>query len=108
MNAKLTLDELARRTGLNYSTCQSIESGRIPGSLTTRQKIADVLNIPLRFLLRDEERRVLEGSRVLRQIQEFEPIPEREIKSLLEKGGATPEGRIVKSWLQVTAGKRRG
>ena len=57
--AGLTIDELAQKADLNYSTCQKIESGRLKGSLTARLKIADALNLPRRLLMTDAEEKFL-------------------------------------------------
>jgi len=54
-----TIDELAQKAGLNYSTVQSIESGRLKGSFMAKHKLADALKIPVRWLMTDEEERML-------------------------------------------------
>lgn len=55
----LTIEGLARKAGLNYSTVQSIESGRLKGSLKAKHALADALDVPVRLLMNDEEERML-------------------------------------------------
>jgi len=105
----MSIRAVAEKAGISAASVRAMETGLFQGKLMTRQKIAEALGIPLRDLMTPEERRATEGRRVVRQAQFFEDaIPEKEIKTLLEEKESTPEGRKVKTWLELFDGKRRG
>jgi transcriptional regulator with XRE-family HTH domain len=49
----MTIEELAKRAGISFSTAQGIESGRLKGSFMAKIKIADVLDLPARVIFPD-------------------------------------------------------
>jgi len=52
----LTLEQVAARAGVTASAVRQMEVGAFEGHITTRHKIADALEVPLRFLFSNEER----------------------------------------------------
>ena len=72
-NARMTLDALARETGLSKALLSKIENGKVSSPLSTHVKISRALGIPLSELLKeDEEIRFL----VVRK-DEAKPAPSR-------------------------------
>ncbi len=72
-NARLTLDALARETGLSKALLSKIENGKVSSPISTHIKICRALGIPLSELLKeDEEIRFL----IVRK-DEVKPAPSR-------------------------------
>lgn len=101
----LSIRAVAARAGISRAAVRSMEIGLYRGKLMTRTKLAKALNVSLDSLMTPEERR---ATRVLRQVQFFEDAPVKEIAALVEKKESTPEGRVIKTWLELFDGKRRG
>ena len=57
----LTIEQLAARVGLSSSMVRQVEVGAQRGSLGTRVKIANALNLPLRYLVSYSEAEGLMG-----------------------------------------------
>lgn len=49
----LTIEGLAKKADISFSTLQAIESGRLKGSLIAKIKIADVLDFPIGVIFPD-------------------------------------------------------
>lgn len=54
-NARMTLDALARETGLSKALLSKIENGKVSSPLSTHAKISRALGIPLSELLKEDE-----------------------------------------------------
>lgn len=89
----LTQEDLAGKLGVSRRTVFTWESGRArPRTRETYEKLAEALNVPLRFLLTDDEAFVLEagsrfGSRGKREAEELT----REITGLFAGGEMAEE-----------------
>lgn len=46
----LSIEGLAKKAGIPYSTAQAVESGRLAGSLMAKMKLVDALGLSLRDL----------------------------------------------------------
>jgi len=55
----LTITALARKAKVPYSTLQSIEVGRLEGSLRVKDRLATALKVPIWLLLSNAELRII-------------------------------------------------
>jgi len=60
IKAGLTIQELADAAGLTWSNVQAIETGRLPGTLATKTKLADTLRMSFKELWPDTYREMTE------------------------------------------------
>jgi transcriptional regulator with XRE-family HTH domain len=53
--AGLSIQDVALKAGLGWGTVQAIETGRMPGKMIDRTKLAEALHLPLRYAMTSEE-----------------------------------------------------
>ncbi len=79
---RLTLVEIAAKTGIDQATLSRIENGKMSGTIKSHMKIADVLGVPLPELY----------EKVMEQINETkEKIAKRKLEVLSRSTGVTAE-----------------
>ena len=71
---RMTLVELAEKTGIDQATLSRIENSRMIGTLSSHMKIAEVLTVPLPQLYEDAIKKIHE-SRDNAARQKFESLP---------------------------------